>query len=652
MPQKIKTYPFGGWLSPLSAAQVAGASPKYGDIRLDDQYLYWVESLPEQGGRQAIFRADFSGNVRQLLPSPFDARSRVHEYGGGVFAVGGRELFFSNRSDDGIYRLTGDSDPVLLTRRENFRYADLQFDQHRHSLIAVREDHSAPGREAQNCIVAIPLHNPAAEQVLLSGNDFYASPSFNPAGSRLCWLAWDHPDMPWDQCRLWIAETDAAGAVRNPQPVAGGSQESIFQPQWSADGDLYFVSDRSGWWNLYRLVSGKIEALCEMPAEFGLPQWVFGMSTYAFIGKDQLACTFSEDGKWHLALLDVKSKSLRRIPTSFTDITQLRSSPQAVGGDKPVAFWAGSPTQPTGLYLFRRHWKEPQPLRAAGKLPISGDCISVPRRFDFPTNGGVQCHGFYYPPVNPGFRAPERELPPLLVMSHGGPTAAVELSVRLKTQYWTSRGFSVLLVNYRGSTGYGRGYRELLNGNWGKSDVEDCVNAARHAAHQRLADPQRLLISGSSAGGLTVLSALTFFEVFRAGGCYYGISDLEALALETHKFESRDTERLIAPYPREREIYRSRSPIHHAERMKGAVIFFQGKDDPVVPLSQAQQMVEVLKRRGVTVAFLEFEGEGHGFRRKESLIAALEAEYAFYCRVLKIPALQALPKLSVENLQS
>jgi acetyl esterase/lipase len=464
--------------------------------------------------------------------------------------------------------------------------------------------------------------------------------------------------MPWDGTELWLAQLDVVGAVISSERIAGGPDESVFQPEWSPDGVLHFVSDRGGWWNLCRWSGGQAEALCPMEAEFGVPQWVFGLSTYAFDDAGQLICSYCQDGAWKLGRLDIQSHHLDPIDLPFTSIGSVRAS----GGPSPhplplrqerdlsrLCFIGGVATEPTAIVELDLTSERTQVLQQATKAQLERGYLSAPEAIEFPTEKGLTAHGFFYAPRNAELEGPLDERPPLIVMSHGGPTSSTSSSLRLNIQFWTSRGFAVLDVDYGGSTGYGRAYRERLDGLWGVVDVDDCVNGARHLVKEGLVDPNRLAITGGSAGGYTTLCALTFHEVFQAGASHYGVSDLEALAQDTHKFESRYLDRLIGPYPAARELYRARSPINFSDRLSRPVIFFQGLEDKIVPPNQAETMVAALRAKGVPVAYLTFEGEQHGFRRSENVKRALEAELYFYGRIFGFEVADGIEPVKISN---
>ena len=643
--------PYGSWKSPITSDLIVSGSVGLGQIAIDGNDIYWVEGRPSEAGRSVIVRRTPDGKITDVTPPPFNVRTRAHEYGGSSFVVAGGIVYFSHFADQRIYCQALDSQPEPLTPAVDCRYADAIIDRQRNRLICVREDHRGEG-EAVTTIVSINLDNGENVQVLTYGNDFYASPSLSPDGSQLCWISWNHPNMPWDGTELWVAQINADGYLREKELVAGGINESIFQPQWSLDGVLYFVSDKSNWWNFYRtplsppLLRGEagIEPLYEMAAEFGLPQWIFGMSTYAIISESKIICTYTQQGKWHLASLDLIAKQLTTIETPYTDISSVKARGEI------VVFLAGSPTESTAIVQLNLATSQREVLRRASDLSIDAGYLSVPEPVAFPTENGLTAFGFFYPPQNQDFAAPAGEKPPLVVKSHGGPTAATSSSMSLKIQYWTSRGFAVLDVNYGGSTGYGREYRKRLQDNWGIVDVDDCANGAKYLAQKGLVDGDRMAIAGGSAGGYTTLCALIFRDVFKAGASYYGVSDLEALATDTHKFESRYLDGLIGPYPERKDLYIARSPIHSAERLSCPVIFFQGLEDKVVPPNQAEMMVEILKAKGLPVAYVAYEGEQHGFRRAENIKRTLDGEFYFYSRVFKFELAEPVEEVPIYNL--
>jgi dipeptidyl aminopeptidase/acylaminoacyl peptidase len=643
-----KTAPYGSWKSPITSDLLVKEALTLSQIRRDGTDIYWVEMRPSQGGRQVIVRQTADGERHDVTPPEFNARTRVHEYGGGDYVVQDGEVYFSNFADQQLYQQLANGAPRRISQDcadDRVRYADAVVDRTRRRLICVREDHRANDREPVNEIVAVPSAG-GESKVLATGHDFCASPRISPDGSRIAWLTWDHPNMPWDGCELWTGDFDAEGSIANARVVAGGLRESIFQPEWSPDGALYFVSDKSDWWNIYRETDkGSVECICEMEAEFGVPQWIFGLSTYAFESADRIVCGYNQRGIWHLATLDTSTRQFEKIETQYTELSFLRAAPGR------VFFRAGSRTEPISITEFDLETSKTKIYQRQSKASIDAGYYSKAKAIEFPTENGLTAHGFYYAPTNRDFAAPPEEKPPLLVKSHGGPTSATIAALMLSIQYWTSRGFAVLDVNYGGSTGYGRAYRERLNGSWGIVDVDDCVNGAKFLTAQGKVDGNRLVIDGGSAGGYTTLCALTFRDVFKAGASHYGVSDLEALELDTHKFESKYSDGLIGPYPERRDLYFQRSPLNFPEQLSCPVIFFQGLEDKVVPPNQAEMMVEALRKKGVPVAYVAFEGEQHGFRRAENIKRSLDGELYFYSRVFGFELADEVEPVEIENLK-
>ena len=650
---------YGTWVSPISARQVASAAPAIDapcidngsiDSDNDGDDLYWLEARPEEGGRSAIVRLDANGKKTDVLPAPFSARSRVHEYGGTPYIVVTGILFFCEQSDQRIYRLdtrvTGASPEAISPANQHLRFADFCYDSQHPRLICVaeqsREADSATQLEPRNFIAAISINAPHELIELHSGADFYAYPRLNPNGSQLSWISWQHPQMPWQGSELWLADLTSEGLLDSPEKIAGGCDESIFQPQWSPDGELFFVSDRSEWWNIYRCASmredqNSFEAICPQQAEFATPLWTLGMSTYGFCenfcDNNTLVACYTKNGYWHLGLIAEKTQQLNTVDLPFTQISALISKGHRAW------FIGASPSQSACLVELDTRTGQHKIIHQFAALPIDEGNYSRPQAVTFstssyPTSDNEESHGFYYPPSNTDYsRGMPDEKPPLLVMCHGGPTGATSTGFNLKIQFWTNRGFAVLDVNYRGSTGYGRAYRQALDGAWGIKDVDDVVAGAQHLIKQGLADPERIMIRGGSAGGYTVLAALAFHDLFKAGASYYGIGDLETLARDTHKFESRYLDTLVGPYPAEQALYQQRSPINHIDKLNCPVIFFQGLDDKVVPPQQAEAMVKSLEEKGLKVKYVPFSGEGHGFRQAENTERALLEELQFYSEV-------------------
>jgi dipeptidyl aminopeptidase/acylaminoacyl peptidase len=629
----IKMAPYGSWKSPITSDLIVAQSITLSELCLDGGQVYWLEGRPQEEGRYVIVRGDPDNQTADITPPPYNVRTRVHEYGGGSWTVRDETVYFSNFADGRLYRQGLDgSEPRPLTPEptataRQWRYADGVIDQSRNRWIGVREDHTVGG-EPVNTIVAVHLGGGGGPgQVLASGHDFYASPRLSPDGRWLTWLAWDHPNMPWNGTRLYLGEVAQRGGISQAEPIAGGTTESIFQPEWSPDGaQIVFVSDRSGWWNLYSLdlSTRAIRAL-----EFGLPQWLLGMSTYAFAGPERIVCTYSQRGLGCLAVLDLTNERLTPVATPFTEFTSMRAA-----GDCAV-FRAGAPDHPASIVSLDlgsgRHsvLKRATDILDRQDLQV-GDYLTRVESLEFPTTGGETAFGLFYPPRNADYEPGTEECPPLLVKCHGGPTSAASSTLNLGVQYWTSRGIAVLDVNYRGSTGFGRAYRDRLQLNWGLVDVDDCVAGARFLAAQGRVDGERCVISGGSAGGYTTLAALTFRDFFQGGASYYGVSDIAALARDTHKFESRYLDWLIGSYPQEEARYRERSPLYHADRLTKPVIFFQGDEDAVVPPNQAETMVGALRRKGNPVGYFLFSGEQHGFRKAGNIQRCLDAELAFY----------------------
>ncbi|UCC52209.1 MAG: S9 family peptidase [Anaerolineaceae bacterium] len=639
-----KIAPYGSWKSPITTDLIVAGTVRLGQIAVDGTDLYWTEGRPEEGGRNVVVRraAGMTQNV-DITPAPFNARTRVHEYGGGAFIVHEGVVTFANYADQRLYQQRPGGDPQAVTPEENLRFADGVFAADGR-FVCVREDHRNAGQEAINTIVSLALDGVDAGHVLVSGNDFYATPRVSPDGKRLAWITWNHPNMPWDGTELWVADFAPDGTLNNRRLVAGSVDESIFQPEWSPDGVLHFVSDRNNWWNLYRWQDGTSEPLYLMEAELGLPQWVFGMRSYAITGPDSILCGISQNGSRSLAMLDTQKGRLTSLDLPFTMVADVQAA-----GDYAY-FVGGAPDMPGSVIRLDLSSMETTVLRRSSDIVLDGDHLSLPQAIEFSTANGLTAYAFYYPPQNKEFQAPDEERPPLIVESHGGPTGATSAVFSIGKQYWTNRGFALLDVNYGGSTGYGRAYRQRLNGQWGIVDVEDCISGARYLVEQGLADGDRLAIHGGSAGGYTTLCALAFHDVFGAGASYFGVSDVEALAKETHKFESRYLDSMIGPYPERRDLYIERSPIHSTDQINCPLILFQGLEDRVVPPNQAEMMFEAVKAKGIPVAYLPFPGEQHGFRRAENIKRMLEAELYFYGKVFGFELADVVEEVDIENL--
>ena len=639
------TAPYGSWKSPITTDLIVSGAIGMGQVVLDDEDIYWLEMRPSEGGRMVIVKQALESKPVDVTPEPFSVRTRVHEYGGAAYLVNDEVVFFSNFSDQRMYRQDPGEEPKPITPEADMRYADGCFDATRNRIICVREDH-ASGGEPVNLIVSIDAAGEAEQEVLFQGSDFCSNPRISPDGRTLCWLTWDHPNMPWDGTQLYSGRFNDNGKLGEPHLVAGSATESIFQPEWSPDNVLHFVSDRNGWWNLWRSEKGQLWPLTSREGEFGKPQWVFGSGTYSFASDELIACSYTENDAWKIAMLHIPSKMLLAIETPYSEMGR----GDLKVGDGKIVFIGGAPSLPISVVqidLASSKWWE---LRKSNNLEIDDGYLSTAQPVEFPTENGQTAHAFYYPPKNGDFDGPAGEKPPLLVKSHGGPTGSASTALDLGIQFWTSRGIGVLDVNYGGSTGYGREYRERLNGAWGIVDVDDCCNAALHIVAQGNADPDRLAIDGGSAGGYTTLAALTFKDVFKAGASYYGVSDLEALAKETHKFESRYLDGLVAPYPEGNELYQERSPINHTEKLSCPLILFQGLEDQIVPPNQAEMMFDAVRAKGIPTAYIPFEGEQHGFRRSENIKRALEAELYFYSKVFGFDLADQIEPMEIFNL--
>jgi dipeptidyl aminopeptidase/acylaminoacyl peptidase len=650
-----ETTPFGSWPSPIDPATVARGGRRLGTAAIaGDGAVWWGEGRPGEGGRVALMRRPDGGEPEEVTPPAVNVRTRVHEYGGGGWRLAGSDLvLFVDFADQRLYRQRLGEDPVAITPEPaapaSLRYADFRLTPDGATVVCVREAHGEG--EAENQIVGLPLDGSAEPTVLASGRDFYSFPRPGPDGRVLAWTCWDHPNRPWDGTELWTAPLAQPGEARL---IAGGPTESIFQPEWDEEGRLHFVSDRDGWWNLYCAggdpgvdagQDAEIEQLTHEEADLAHPQWLFGGSTYALLPGGAIACVRTERGEERLGLIDAGAERVRDLGLPFTSF----GFPALAAAGGKVAFAAAGPEREAAVVVHDLASGETATVRESSEESVDPAFVSVPRAIEFPTGEGEVAHGFYYPPTNPGQAGRAGELPPLIVQSHGGPTSHATPALDREFLYWTSRGFGVVDVNYRGSSGYGRAYREGLNGSWGIVDTEDCIRAAAFLAASGAVDAERLAIRGGSAGGYATLCALVFHDEFATGASYYGVADTETLARDTHKFESRYLDGLIGPYPERADLYRERSPIHFVERIRAAVILFQGLEDEIVPPNQAETMVAAMKANGVPHAYLAFEGEQHGFRRSETQIRCLEAELYFYGKVLGFEPADELQPVEIES---
>jgi dipeptidyl aminopeptidase/acylaminoacyl peptidase len=639
------TLPYGSWPSPITLDLVLAGGRGLVEPWIDGPDVYLLESRPDEGGRVVLLRLAADGSVTELTPAPTNVRTRVHEYGGGAWTVADGLVVHSEFSDGHLVRIDAGAAPRPLTTEPGLRFADLRIDQPRGRVITVLEDHRVDDLEPTNSIVAVGLDDGTISP-LVDGHDFVSHPRLSPDGASMSWLTWDRPNMPWDGSELWVGRLDEDGSVGWSDLIAGGTTESIANPTWAPDGSLVFASDRSGWWNLYRWRPGTpgIEALAPMAAEFAEPQWVFGLRQVGFDAQGRVIAIARARGRDQLLVLEAGSQP-RAIELDATDLRWL-----SVAGDSAVLVAFG-PTRPTAVLRIDLRTGASVRIREASTLSVDAAYLSQPRFVEFPTADGRTAFAFHYPPTNPVVVAPDGERPPLLVISHGGPTSNADQRLNLDIQFFTSRGFAVVDVDYGGSSGYGRAYRDRLLGSWGIVDLDDCTNVATWLASQGQADAARLGIRGGSAGGYTTLCALTFRDAFAAGVSYFGVGDLAALARDTHKFESRYLDLIVAPWPDGVAVYDERSPIHFVDRIRTPVLVLQGADDKVVPQDQADQLVAALARNGVPYGYLLFQGEGHGFRRAENRRRSLEAELSFYAQVFGFQPADALDPVEVVGLE-
>jgi dipeptidyl aminopeptidase/acylaminoacyl peptidase len=640
-----QTLPYGSWPTPITSELVVRAAARLGEVVVDGDDVWWAEGRPSEGGRTVLVRRRPDGTTTDLLPPPWNARTRVHEYGGGAWTVAGGTVWFTGYADQRLYRVApGSSEPVAVTPEPDVpagvRFADLSADGD--GVLAVRETHTASGLAAEVVSEVVRVAADGSTEVLVSGPDFVSDPRRAPDGVTLAWLQWDHPHMPWDAAQLVVRAADGTDHV-----LAGGPGESVVQPVWGADLSLWWLCDRTDVWSLYRRrPHGEVELVFDAGSDIAGPQWVFGLSRFDLLDDGRVVLAYGREGADRLAVRD-DDGSVREFDLPYTSFGQVRAG---AGGVVCVA--GGPASEPVVLQVALDGTDEV--LRPARDLGLDPAWFSRPRHITFPTDprdcGVAEAHAQFYPPTNPQVSGPDDELPPLLVMVHGGPTAAARSVLDLGIQYWTSRGFAVADVDYRGSTGYGRRFRDALQGRWGLTDLDDVVACSRHLADSRLVDPDRLAIRGGSAGGYTTLAALTFRPgVFAAGASHYGVADLAALAEDTHKFESRYLDGLIAPWPSGADVYRQRSPVHHTYALDTPLAVFQGDEDRVVPPEQAEMMVAALREKGVPHAYVLFEGEQHGFRKAENIRAALDGELSFYAQVLgfELPVEEGIAPIEV-----
>lgn len=643
---------YGNWPSPITPSSLVEGVRGIGSLQYDSGFVYWLESRPEEAGRQTIMRWHQDSGMEEILPAPFNARSRVHEYGGTSYAVYGNVIWFSHFDDQRLYRIIPGSDPQPITAESSvnsaLRFAACTPDISRNRLICVREDHRAEG-EPRNELVAVSMDGSDQQgEILFTQSDFVSAPQLSSDGLSIAFVSWSHPNMPWDNTTLWSANFQQDGSLCNLTQHNVDTQESVIDPKWSDSGELYALTDRSNWWSLHRVSGNKFETVAhhENDVEIGGPMWTLGTSYYDFIDGNRAVTVMNRGGVEHLSILDLEGNGSSTIP-----IPCLTGVGSMVLADERIMAVLKYTNKPSVLVSFKTDGTDFLVIRTTSNS--ADPAWSSPYQLvTFPTgDGNAVAHGIYLPPQNPDVGAPAEQTPPLIVTVHGGPTGVSSPGYSLAQQFWTSRGFAILDLNYRGSTGFGREYRRALYGNWGIADVEDAVAGAKWLSDQKLADPARLIIRGGSAGGFTVLAAHAFHNTFSAGASHYGVSDLTILAKETHKFESRYIDQMIGPYPEFAHVYQERSPINHLDNFNAPLIMLQGLEDNVVPPNQSEMIFEALKTRAIPTAYVSFEGEGHGFRKAENIVHAIQAELYFYSKVLNMPVADDLPELNIENLR-
>jgi dipeptidyl aminopeptidase/acylaminoacyl peptidase len=654
-----KVKPYGSWASSLTAEKLADKGIRFGHMCVDGDELYWLESRSKEQGRSVLVKHSADGSLEDILPNGISVRTKVHEYGSGDFLVDQKIVYFVNAKDQCVYRFDGEL--LRLTepnKQAEQRFADFAISHDKKFLICVRETHHE--NEVINELVSISLSNgkndpinKSSVKVLHSGFDFYSFPRLTKLGHRLCWTCWNQPDMPWDAAELWVADIHQDGSLDAAHKIVGGgekiensnlqNQQSVYQPTWSDDGVLHYISDASGWTNIYSCRDGVLNALTPIDREFGIPQWVLASSTYALGINNQIYAVYIQQGQQQLCHIDAETGHIEPITLPFKNFGD-----HLLLSKHFLYFRAAGPAVEEAIYRFNIKTEKVERLNQLKDFPLSIEELSVAQSIEFKSEQQRACHAFYYKPSNRQYTAPENTLPPLIVMSHGGPTAMTNNSLNAAIQFWTHRGFAVVDVNYGGSTGYGKKYRDSLRGNWGIVDVEDCIAAAKYLVSEGLADEKSLLIRGGSAGGYTTLCALTFHDVFAAGMSRYGVADLESLASDSHKFEARYLDSMIGAYPQEKELYQARSPIHFTEKLSCPILLLQGEDDKVVPPNQAEMMVEALDKLKIPFAYQLYSGEGHGFRKSETIVNALNSELYFYRKVLDIEDSEKLEKIEIQ----
>lgn len=675
----LQTKAYGSWTSSLSAKILAKKSIRYGHMCVDEGNIYWLESRASEKGRGVIVKRSQSGKTQDLLPETISVKSKVHEYGSGDYIVKEGVVYFANGKDQCVYRYDGKLEQ--LTESVNIqnqdllepglieaRYADFELSADKQFLICVRETHyKTSNNKVVNELVCIHLSSDEKikpVKVIQTGRDFYTFPRLTLNSNRIAWTCWNQPEMPWDSAELWVADFHKDGRVDAVHKVAGGvskeRKESIYQPVWSCDGVLHYISDASGWSNIYSCRDGLKNALTPIDREFGIPQWSLASSTYVMTKGNHIYAVYVQDGEQQLCHIDESNGYIEPIVLPIKDFGE-----HLLLSEDKLYYRGAGPSLSEGVYEFDLITKENKLISLQKEFPLLIEELSIAKPIEFEvkdskidtissnktSNNNIRnCHAFYYEPNNTQFKAPENTKPPLIVISHGGPTSMTTSSLSSAVQFWTQRGFAVVDVNYSGSTGFGKRYKDRLINNWGVIDVEDCIAAAQYLVKEKLADENALLIRGGSAGGYTTLCALTFYDEFKAGTSRYGISDLECLATDSHKFEARYLDSCVGEYPKEKQKYINRSPIHFTDKLSCPILILQGEDDKVVPPNQAEMMVEALKEKSLPFTYQLYKGEAHGFRKEETIIHSLNAELSFYRQVLGIESDEEIEKIVVENL--
>lgn len=618
---KVKA-PFGSWSSPITAEFVAGKDPNLtADMQVDGGILYFVEARPNEGGRRVLLAKAPGEDVREVLPTQFNVRTRYLEYGAKSFVVHRGTVYFVNYADQQVYACAANADPYSVTQDSNSRFADLVVDERRGRLLALRERLEKP--ESVNSICEIVIAGGSVRD-LVGGRDFFNAPRLSPSGDQILWVSWNHPNMAWNGTELWIAPVDAEGTIGAAQKIAGDANHGVCQPQWTSENEICFTGELEEWFNLYRYRAGRTINCFPKNAEFAYPDWTPGQKRYA-AGDGNILAAFVSKGESRLIWLRDDQQEV--LPISFANISSIEASEN---GFYLVASFAD---QSAAILHWQPESREFQEVYRSYTLAIAKEEIALPKAIDYPSTDGTTAHAWFYEPCNAKFTGLDGEKPPLIVMCHGGPTDMSTGEFKKSIQFWTNRGYAVVDVNYGGSAGYGRAYRERLRGTWGVVDVHDATSAVQYLAREGKIDPQRVAIRGGSAGGYTTLAALTFTQgIIAVGASYFGVSDPELLAQETHKLESRYLDQLIGPYPEAKAVYQERSPLAHVKNLNCPIIFFQGDEDKVVLPNQSELMFQSLKAKGIRTEYHLYSGEGHGFVRAETVQHSLKAEHGFYAK--------------------